>query len=627
MAILKCKMCSGTLDISDDSGIAVCQYCGTKQTIPHLDDEKRIQMFDRANHFRRNHEYDKAMGIFEQILAEDSADAEAFWSIVLCRFGIDYVEDPKTHRRVPTINRIQSRSIFADDDYKQALNNANLAQKTVYEQEAEEINRIQKEYLKISNEEDPFDIFICYKETDDTGKRTQDSVIANDLYYQLVNEGYKVFFSKITLEGKLGSAYEPYIFSALNSARIMIVLGTKPEYFKAVWVKNEWARFLAMMKDGANKTLIPAYRDMDPYDLPEDFAYLQALDMGKIGFVQDLLRGIDKIFNRIEDHEKTVIHEGTSSGNTGGNASALLKRGELALEDSDWKKAYDYFDQALNIDAESGDAYLGQALSEIRVKSLDSLAEERIKLFELKLGHISLDSVYISDEASFGEVNHLIQDNKILLGNAIEFEEYTIPFKTGIKQMEKLIDEEIMWFDSNKNLSKAIRFSEKIRNDVQEIRELLLKRMKSEMESMKLSEDEKRKEVLLECGKHYDDIRQKVLVRIQQRREEYEELRCQYYSGKLDYMRVSELKEFQMKLKVFFGYQETDRILDEISLRIQEKDGRLHAELNNLKERERQIIFYEFAKIKGRNSYQKEVELRKELIEVQRKIQEIEAEL
>ena len=28
----------------------------------------------------------------------------------------------------------------------------------------------------------------------------------------------------------------------------MLVIGTKPEYFNAVWVKNEWSRYLDMMK-------------------------------------------------------------------------------------------------------------------------------------------------------------------------------------------------------------------------------------------------------------------------------------------------------------------------------------------------------------------------------------------
>ena len=39
----------------------------------------------------------------------------------------------------------------------------------------------------------------------------------------------------------------------------------------------------------------PAYRDMDPYDLPDEFSHLQAQDMSKLGFMQDLIRGIKKL--------------------------------------------------------------------------------------------------------------------------------------------------------------------------------------------------------------------------------------------------------------------------------------------------------------------------------------------
>ena len=76
---------------------------------------------------------------------------------------------------------------------------------------------------------------------------------------------------------------------------VMVVVGTKSEYFNAVWVKNEWSRFLAMMRKDRSKLLLPCYRDMDPYDLPEQLSVLQSYDMAKIGFMQDLIRGIKKI--------------------------------------------------------------------------------------------------------------------------------------------------------------------------------------------------------------------------------------------------------------------------------------------------------------------------------------------
>ncbi|MBR5479217.1 MAG: toll/interleukin-1 receptor domain-containing protein, partial [Clostridia bacterium] len=308
MAVFKCKMCGGAIDVSSGETIITCDYCGTQQTLPKITDERREQLYDRANHFRRNNEFDKAMAIYEQILNEDATDAEAYWSIVLCRYGIEYVEDPATHKRIPTVNRAQFTSIFDDDNYKSALANADTLQKGVYEAEAKAINEIQKAFLAISQKEEPFDVFICYKETDSSSARTPDSVLANDLYHQLTREGFKVFFAAITLNGKLGTAYEPYIFAALNSSKVMVVLGTKPEYFNAVWVRNEWSRYLAMIKAGENKMLVPAYRDMDAYDLPEEFSHLQALDMSKLGFMQDLIYGIKKIICT-EEPTPTVIKE------------------------------------------------------------------------------------------------------------------------------------------------------------------------------------------------------------------------------------------------------------------------------------------------------------------------------
>ena len=365
MAIFKCKMCGGTIEFNEGDSVGVCDYCGTRQTLPRLDDERRANLYDRANHFRRNNEYDKATGLYEQILNEDQTDAEAYWSLVLCRYGIEYVEDPASHKRVPTVNRTQFTSIFDDEDYKSALQYADGYQKEIYEEEAAAINEIEKGILAISQKEQPFDVFICYKEMDASGRRTQDSVLANDLYHQLTNEGFKVFFSRITLEDKLGTAYEPYIFAALNSAKVMVVLGTRPEYFNAVWVKNEWSRYLSLVKQsGGRKMLIPAYRDMDPYDLPEEFSHLQAQDMSKLGFMQDLIRGIKKITG--EEVPKTTVKETVIAAAT--NVEPLLKRAFMFLEDGDWSRADDFCEQVLNQDPENAQAYLGKLMAELRVR-------------------------------------------------------------------------------------------------------------------------------------------------------------------------------------------------------------------------------------------------------------------
>lgn len=371
MSTFKCKMCGGALEITDNASVATCEYCGTQQTLPKLDNDRCANLYDRANHFRRNNEFDKAMGIYEQILNEDTTDAEAYWSLVLCRYGIEYVEDPTTHKRVPTVNRAQFTSVFDDDNFKSALQYADGYQRGIYEAEAKTINEIQKGILAISEKEEAFDVFICYKEADSNGRRTPDSVLANDLYHQLTLEGFKVFFARITLEDKLGSAYEPYIFAALNSAKVMVVLGTKPEHFNAVWVKNEWSRYLALIKQGQRKTLIPAYKDMDPYDLPEEFSHLQAQDMSKLGFMQDLIRGIKKIA-QADTSKPNAAKETVASGGSADTAP-LLKRVFMFLEDGEWDSADEYCEKVLDIDPENVQAYLGKLMAELRANNQDSL--------------------------------------------------------------------------------------------------------------------------------------------------------------------------------------------------------------------------------------------------------------
>ena len=153
-------------------------------------------------------------------------------------------------------------------------------------------------------------MFICYKETAENGDRTLDSVLAQDVYDALIGKGYRVFFSRITLEDKLGVEYEPYIFAALHSAKIMLAFGTDYEYFNAVWVKNEWSRFLKLMANDNTKRLIPCYKGIDAYDMPKEFARLQAQDLGKVGAMQDLLRGIEKVLPPKEDVTKKIAKSG-----------------------------------------------------------------------------------------------------------------------------------------------------------------------------------------------------------------------------------------------------------------------------------------------------------------------------
>lgn len=468
MAILKCKMCGGNLEVPENSTICECEYCGSMQTLPKLDNDKKNNLYDRANHFRRNNEYDKAMGIYEQILNEDRTDAEAYWSLVLCRYGIEYVEDPMTHKRIPTVNRAQFTSVFDDSNYKSALEYADSYQKSIYEEEARVINEIQKGILAISQREEPFDVFICYKESDNNGRRTPDSVLANDLYHQLTQEGFKVFFSRITLEDKLGSAYEPYIFAALNSAKVMVVLGTRPEYFKAVWVKNEWSRYLAMIKAGEKKMLIPAYKDMDPYDLPEEFSHLQAQDMSKLGFMQDLIRGIKKIVG-VEDVRPIQVSE-TMAASGNANIAPLLKRAFMFLEDAEWESADEYCEKVLDMDPENAQAYVGKLMAELYVRTRSELADYREKFDKSnsyqKAVRFADKKLKVELEGYINAIEERIEEKKRKVEEEVQ--------KKAKKEIEILEKEETYFWEKISEWGNEIKEIEKNKKEKYENRRLIL---------------------------------------------------------------------------------------------------------------------------------------------------------
>ena len=362
MAVFKCKMCGGSLDIIERMTVCECEHCGTQQTLPQAHDDDAVNLFNRANNLRSKSEFDKAQALFEKLVTYYPDDSESYWGLVLCKYGIEYVEDPATSKKIPTCHRTQIESVQTDMNFISAIEHADKMQRSIYEREGAEIDRLQKNILSIAYNEQPFDVFICYKETDSDGKRTPDAIIANDIYYQLTREGFKVFYAAITLENKLGHAYEPYIYAALHSAKVMLVIGTKPEYFDSVWIRNEWSRYLKIISQDRSKLIIPCYRDMNAYELPEEFAHLQAQDMSKIGFINDIIHGIKKVIN-IGKSEKRINDSASNK------IENLLKRGALALEECKWEEAKRFYDQILDENVEEYRAYIGLLCAEKQVIS------------------------------------------------------------------------------------------------------------------------------------------------------------------------------------------------------------------------------------------------------------------
>ena len=143
MSLIKCKMCGGELNVKENEQLVTCDYCGSTQTIPVVNDERILKLIARGNNLRINKEFDKAYNIFEQLILEDGKNAENYWNLLLCKYGITYVDD-YDGKKIPTINRMSPVSILDDDDFKKTKELADVVTRSTYIDEATKIAEIQK---------------------------------------------------------------------------------------------------------------------------------------------------------------------------------------------------------------------------------------------------------------------------------------------------------------------------------------------------------------------------------------------------------------------------------------------------------------------------------------------------
>ena len=432
MGLYTCKNCGEDIEIENGQKTVVCDFCGMEQTLPKLDDPKKLELLLEANDRRIRCRFDVAKKMYEQIIQQYPDDNEAYWCKLLCEFGIEYVEDSLTEKNVPTCHRTVTESIFDNADYKFIIGRATAEEKRIYEAEAIEIDRIQKDIIAKAQNAESYDVFICYKETDlESRKRTLDSQYATKIYTRLVNNGYKVFFSRVTLNQMMGSEYEPVIFSALKSAKVMLHVTTSEANTNSPWVRNEWSRYLEFMQEDDGKIIVPCIAKMDPYDLPEELSEFQVAVMTDLDFAENLLRQINSKFGRTPvygmPYSMPTPPTPPQAPTVNPQIANLVSRAKLFIEDGDWENANKYAENCLDIDCECADAYAVKLMCDFKVNVLHKLVKNgefltnrnfvkamRFASGELKNKLLDIENEYWMDKAELASDNDVF-DNEFYL--------------------------------------------------------------------------------------------------------------------------------------------------------------------------------------------------------------------
>jgi tetratricopeptide (TPR) repeat protein len=108
---------------------------------------------------------------------------------------------------------------------------------------------------------------------------------------------------------------------------------------------------------------------------------LQALDMSKLGFMQDLIRGIKKLTKADNsDNVQTTSAPIPSVAPQVSQVDPLLRRAFLSLEDGDFQKADELFEQILNLEPNNARAYVGKLMIERQVSAMGALSQCNVPL-------------------------------------------------------------------------------------------------------------------------------------------------------------------------------------------------------------------------------------------------------
>jgi len=144
------------------------------------------------------------------------------------------------------------------------------------------------------------EVYLAYIENDENGRRTKDSIIAQELYNKLQNANIDVFYERLSCDNVVGEALFNIKNYALSAANIVVLIGTTETHFQ------ELIETLPL----SNKIILPVYTEIAETNLPKELKELQALNYNSIAAASDLIRVIYKELHRDNEYNySTEVNE------------------------------------------------------------------------------------------------------------------------------------------------------------------------------------------------------------------------------------------------------------------------------------------------------------------------------
>ena len=277
----KCPTCGGRLENLNGN-----QYeCRSCHNVYELNERNANLYHDLqvASTFRESLNFKQAELMYKNLLKEYKDDnlADVYWNLLLCEQRVMF-ESNERGEQFPSFYDIVPTEIEESENYNKTieyLNKFSPQNIATYVELVDKMYTAKRKCRTIKNTSKPYDIFICFKKSKLDGEGvTEEYKLAFDLY-NILSKDYNVFFSERSLNNIVVREYEPNIYHALYTAKIMLVLCSKREYLESQWVKNEWSRFkMFSTTTSQTKAIIPIFMDgFQESALPDEIRTCQGI--------------------------------------------------------------------------------------------------------------------------------------------------------------------------------------------------------------------------------------------------------------------------------------------------------------------------------------------------------------
>ena len=275
MPVMICRVCGAKLDPAPVVSICECGCCRQRLLVPKPGSQKKQAALNHACELLSRGAFDEAFALFAEAAADDPGEVTACLGQLLCKYGVLYVKDQASGNYQPICLRPQGKNMLDDPLFEHAYDHAAGEARRVIREEMGALEEQRRRSYGLLKGNPTYEVFICCR-ADDVGRNTREGRLAHELYQGLTARGVRTFYAPTALVGRQKEDHAVFLYSAMEAAKLMLVVGDEAASFTRPEVKTEWAFYDGLTRSPKQRgQLIPICCNASAASLPTELSGLR----------------------------------------------------------------------------------------------------------------------------------------------------------------------------------------------------------------------------------------------------------------------------------------------------------------------------------------------------------------